>query len=65
MSPLTTEQNHLHRASWSLRDERANAATRALLGRLTRFALVLTGASALLTLMVVLKTAAYMSHHPV
>ncbi len=64
MSLLTAPDNHLHRASWPQRDERADARRRALLGQLARFALALTGACSLLTLMVVLKTAAYMSHHP-
>ncbi|MFC5321932.1 hypothetical protein [Bradyrhizobium oligotrophicum] len=64
MSLLTAPHAHLHRASWSRRDQRADTGTRALLGQLTRFALALTGACGLLTLMVVLKTAAYLSHHP-
>ncbi|GLH81459.1 hypothetical protein SSBR45G_63680 [Bradyrhizobium sp. SSBR45G] len=64
MSLLTAPNEHLHRASWSRRDQRTEDRTRALLGQIARFTLVLTGASGLLTLLVILKTAAYMSHHP-
>jgi len=64
MSLFTAHHDHLPRASRSQRGERADARTRILLGQLARFALAMTGACGLLTLLVVLKTAAYLSHHP-
>ena len=64
MSLLTSHHQQLHRAAWSKPQARANDRARALLGQFARFALVLTGACGLLTLMVILKTTACLSHHP-
>lgn len=66
MSLLTAHREQDFRASW-LRpaDRRADNRARALLGQLARFVLALTVAGGTLALLVALKTAAYMSHHPV
>ncbi|UFZ07614.1 hypothetical protein LQG66_15465 [Bradyrhizobium ontarionense] len=66
MSLLTAHREQDFRASW-LRpaERRTDSRARALLGRLARFVLALTVAGGVLTLLVALKTAAYMSHHPI
>ena len=66
MSLVTAVREQDIRPRWPRAlERRTDTRARALLGQLARFILALVLASGTLTLLVALKSAAYMSHHPI